>query len=269
MTGDTCQVTDPRTIDNAMDKTKSWMVIPNMLVAFPLTQEGSNQAAALERQRQLKLEKERKGAKRRQSSVPPNSDTARAKQSKKDSDAAKAGEQAPQVPIGKGRPRGIDRGELNTISSQFLTEIKKKVLDLKPKHYRNLQALGSDWYKQIYHTRYQVPKKNYLEHLYEKAVGDIKVKEAVKAHVEPYIQALKILQRAADPTIVGLPDPHSSSTTSTQGQKRTGDTTVSSPIQGKEGHICTWLTAVTGPADGKSQPIGGSNCKIRTGKGPC
>ena len=84
----------------------------------------------------------------------------------------------------------MDRGELNAISAYFLAEIKEKVVDLKPKHYRNLQALGSDWYKQIYHTKYQVSKQQHLEHLYSKAVGDIRVKEPNQAHVEPYIYKL-------------------------------------------------------------------------------
>ena len=99
---DTCQVTDQRTIDCAMDKTKSWVISPDMQVSFPISQKESNKPVVAERSTG-------KGAKRRQSSVPPDSDTARAKQSKKDADAAQTGPQSRDVLIGKGRPRGIDR----------------------------------------------------------------------------------------------------------------------------------------------------------------
>ena len=69
---DTCQVAEERTFNTAVDKTRSWLLSSDMLVNFPLSQEESNRAAAKERQ-------SGKGAKRRQTSVPPDSDTARPK----------------------------------------------------------------------------------------------------------------------------------------------------------------------------------------------
>ena len=153
-----------------------------------------------------------------------------------------------------------------------MDEIKKRVVDLKPKHYRSLQGLGSDWYKQVYHTKYHVTKQNYLEHLYDKAVGDIRVEEPNQSHVEPYVQALKILQGAVtDPTTVGLPDPNAAPAMTTQGQKRSADTTVSqSQSKTKRGTSApsSYASALTGPADGKSQPIGAQTPKSGQPKVP-
>ena len=50
MRWDTCRVIEERTIQNASDKTKSWMVYPDMLVSFPLSQEESNRVVAMEKQ---------------------------------------------------------------------------------------------------------------------------------------------------------------------------------------------------------------------------
>ena len=57
-----------------------------------------------------------KGARKRQSSVPPDSDTAKAKQSKKEADAARTDEPSQKSGIGKGRPRAISKPELNLIA---------------------------------------------------------------------------------------------------------------------------------------------------------
>ena len=147
MRWDTCQVTEERTIENATDKTKSWTVYPDMIVSFPLSQEKSNKAAAVEKQ-------PGKGAKRRHSSVPPDSDTARAKQSKKDADAAQAKGQDPDAALRKGRPRALTRSESTAISSHFLEKMKEQVPNLRPKDYRSLLALGADWYR--FHVSHKI-----------------------------------------------------------------------------------------------------------------
>ena len=223
-----------------------------MQVSFPLSQEESNKVAVPETTAG-------KGAKRRQTSVPPDSDTARAKQAKQDADAAGSGG-PPGDAAGKGRPRALNRAELNTISSRFMVQIKEKVKDLKPRHYRSLQSLGSDWYKQIYHTKYQATKDKYLDHLHDTAEGDIKMKEPIKSNMAPYLEALRILRRlVANPTIVGLPNPYSSSSQPAQGQKRTASTAApqaQAKARRDKSAPSSYATAVTGQADGKSQAFG-------------
>ena len=254
MRWDTCQVTDERTLENATDKTKSWTVCPDMLVSFSLSREESNKAAVVEKQ-------PGKGAKRRQPSAPPDSDTARAKQSKKDADAAQAEKQDPKDAPKKGRPRALSRSESTAISNHFLEKIKEQVPNLRPKGYRSLLALGADWYRFTYHTRYSVTKQTYLAHLHDKAVGDFKVKETnTSLVVQPFVKALGLLKSAvADPKSIGLFDPHPLPPDSAQGQKRPVDTTASQgQSKAKRGSSApvSYSGAAKGSADGKSQPIG-------------
>ena len=129
--------------------------------------------------------------------------------------------------------------------------MQEKITDLKPKRYRALQALGAEWYRQIYHTKYQIPKADYLKHMYETAVGDTRAKETNKAR--------------------GLPDPNSVTSVTGQGQKRTADTASSQPqAKAKRGTSApgTYATAVTGKADGQSHPIGGQTGKSTPAKVP-
>ena len=180
--------------------------------------------------------------------------------------------QVRNLELGRDRPRALTKPELNLIAGQLVAKVQEKITDLKPKHYRSLQALGAEWYRQIYHTRYQISKADYLKHLYETAVGDTREKETNKTHVSPYIKALSILKDiVAEPTTAGLPDPNSVTSVAGQGQKRTADTASSQPqAKAKRGTSVpgTYATAVTGKADGQTHLSGAKTGKSTPAKVP-
>ena len=153
-----CQVTEERTIRVATDKVSRGLLLPDLTATLPPSQVEVNQTAATAAGRQSA-----KGAKKRQSSVPPDSDTARAKQSKKEADAAKTAESSQKAGAGKGRPRALSKQEQNGVAVQLIAKVQEKVTDLKPRHYRALQTVGAKWYNQIYHTKYQISKADYLK----------------------------------------------------------------------------------------------------------
>ena len=81
---DTCQVKEERTLRVASDKVNAWLDLglstnPSLTAVFPPSQEEANGGSTANKPTG-------KGARKRQSSVPPGSDTAKAKQAKAQSD---------------------------------------------------------------------------------------------------------------------------------------------------------------------------------------
>ena len=79
-----CQVKEERTLLVASDKVTAWLDLgmsnnPNLTATFPPSQEEANQGGAAKKPTG-------KGTRKRQSSVPPDSDTAKAKQARAQSD---------------------------------------------------------------------------------------------------------------------------------------------------------------------------------------
>ena len=60
---------------------------------------------------------------------------------------------------------------------RLVTGVQATVTDLLPRHSRSLHALGAEWYRQIYHTQYQLPSP-----LHGTAVCATRAKETNKAH---------------------------------------------------------------------------------------
>ena len=96
---------------------------------------------------------------KRQSSVPPGSDTAKAKQAKAQSD-----EKDKKAGVGKGRIPSIPKQELSAIAVTLAARVQTVAPSLKPKHYRTIRNLASEWYKEIYHTKFQLTKAAYLQY---------------------------------------------------------------------------------------------------------
>ena len=117
-----CQVKEERTLRVASDKVQSWLDIGDTILddtaVFPQSQEEANQATAARR-------KAATGAKKRPSSVPPGSDTARAKQAKAQADAK---EKKPVVE--KGKISTIPKQELAAIATTLTNKVKAAVPSL-------------------------------------------------------------------------------------------------------------------------------------------
>ena len=205
---------------------------------FPPSQEEANQAS-------MAAKPTGKGARKRQSSVPLDSDTAKAKQAKAQSD-----EKDKKAGAGKGRIPFIPKQELSAIAVTLAAKVQTVIPSLKPKHYRTIQNLAADWYKAIYHTRFQLTKAAYLKHLYDTAVGDQKAKEPNQNYLDLFIKALNVLKYSVDdPTTVGLPDPSTvvADTAATQSQSK--------PQKGKTA-ADSYAAAVTGKDSAPPIPIG-------------
>ena len=160
----TCQAREERTLRVATDKVDHWLdvgqsVNPTLTAVFPPSQKDVNQAK-LNRQAGSTDTKTAIGGRKRPASVPPDSDTAKAKQAKAQSDAkgAKGG-------VGKGRIPSIPKQGLTVIIAAAMeAKVKKDIPSLKPKHYRTILNLASEWYKALYHTVFHLTKSEYLEH---------------------------------------------------------------------------------------------------------
>ena len=170
---------------------------------FPSTQEETDQAIAA-------AKASKQGARKRQSSVPPDSDTAKAKQAR-----AQAEEGEKKAGKGKGRIPAIPKQELATAATALATRVSDAHPNLRHKDRRTIQSLASEWYRAIYHTKYHMPKPNYLDHLCKTAIVDQDVKERDSKFKTEMIKALTLLKALVnDPTKAGLPDPHQASTSS-------------------------------------------------------
>ena len=197
-----CQVKEERTLRVASDKVQSWLdigvTILDPTAVFPPSQEEANQATTASK-------KAAKGAKKRPSSVPPGSDTAKAKQAKALADAK---EKKPVTD--KVRMPTIPKQELAAIAVTLTNRVRAAVPTLNPKHYRTIQNLASEWYRALYHTKFQLTKSDYLNHLYQTAEGYQRAKETNPSHMGAFIKALNVLKSSVNaPTTAGLRDPSS------------------------------------------------------------
>ena len=168
------QVSEERTHRIATDKARPWLdalqnINSDIQVIFPSTQEETDQAIAA-------AKASKQGARKRQSSVPPESDTAKAKQAR-----AQAEEGEKKAGKGKGRIPAISKQELATAATALATRVNDAHPNLRYKDRRTIQSLASDWYKAIYHTKYHMPKPNYLDHLCKTATVDQDVKERIRS----------------------------------------------------------------------------------------
>ena len=123
------QANEERTLRVASDKVQSWLDIGHvtdldLTAVFPPSQEEANQATTASK-------KTGKGARKRPSSVPPGSDTAKAKQAKAQSDAGEKKTVADKVRIPT-----IPKQDLAAIAATLTAKVKSAVPTLNPKHYR-------------------------------------------------------------------------------------------------------------------------------------
>ena len=240
----TCQVREERTLRVATDKVDHWvdvgqLVNPTLNAIFPASQKDVNQAK-LNRQADSTGSTTAKGDRKRPSSVPPDSDTARAKQAKAQAEVkgAKGG-------AGKGSIPSIPKQELSAIAATIEARVKKAIPSLKPKHYRTILNLASEWYKALYHTVFHMTKPEYLEHLYLTAVGNQRAKERDPNDLDLFIKALEVLKKSVDdPTTVGLSNPLTARAQSAQ-PKGKGKSTADS-----------YAAAITGKSSSTPPPTG-------------
>ena len=247
------QILEERTHQNATEKARPWIealqnINPDTQVIFPSTQKETDQAIAA-----AKAAKE--GARKRQSSVPPESDTAKAKQAR-----AQAEEGEKKAGKGKGRVPAIPKQELATAATALAAKVSESHPNLRHKDKRTIQSLASEWYRCIHHTKYHMPKSDYLEHLYRTATVDQDVKERDSKFKTEMIKALTSLKTLInDPTEAGLPDSHKAPPPLPIGQKRPvssapaqADVKVAKAKAGKG----SYADAITGKAASSTPPIG-------------
>ena len=124
-------------------------------------------------------------------------------------------------------------------------KVKKVVPSLKPKHYRTIQNLTSEWYKALYHTVFHMTKSDYLKYLYDTAVGRQTARERDPNELNLFIKALDVLKKSVDdPTTVGLTNPLTARPQTAQ-QKGKGKSSAES-----------YAMAVTGKSSSTPPPIG-------------
>ena len=210
----TSQVHEERTLQMATDKARLWRQPPQNIdadpkVDFPPSQVEANQTVAA-------AKVSGKGARKRQSSVPPGSDTAKAKQARsmveeKDKKAGK----------GKGRIPSIPRQALASTAAAMASRINEMYTSLRPKDKRTILSMAHDWYKAIYDTKFHMTKPQYLDYLCDTAVRFLDVKEPDPKFKEVMTQALTSLKAFVDdPTTAGLPNPNQAPPLEPIGQKR-------------------------------------------------
>ena len=133
---------------------------------------------------------------------------------------------------------------------------------LNPKHYRTIQNLAGEWYKALYHTRFQLTKAAYLKHLYDTAVGNQQARETNLKHLELFFKAMDVLKYSVNaPTTVGLRDPSSVQAdlaTAQQQQKSKKD----KPAAG------SYASAVTGQPVTPPLPIGAKRPSVKASAKP-
>ena len=238
-----CQVKEERTLRVASDKVQAWLDIgctnnPHLTAIFPPSQEESNQAATASK-------RAGKGAKKRPSSVPPGSDTAKAKQAKAQSDAAEK-----KGTVDKVRIPTIPKHELSAIAAKLTTKVRTAVPTLEPKHYRTIQNLVAEWYKALYHTKFQLTKSEYLKNLHQIAEWNQRAKETNQSHLEAFVKALNVLKQSVNaPTTAGLRDPSSVQSELLAAQQQ-------SKLKRDKPVPDSYAAALTGQTGGQPLPIG-------------
>ena len=122
----TSQVREERTHRVASDKVRLWLdavqnTNPNIQVDFPPSQVEANQTTTA-------AKSSGKGARKRQSSVPPESDTAKAKQAR-----SRADEEDKRAGKGKGRIPSIPKQALATTAAALASKVNETYTSLRPK----------------------------------------------------------------------------------------------------------------------------------------
>ena len=210
----TTQVPEARSLRVASDKAHLWLdavqnTCPDIKAEFPPSQEEANQATAT-------AKASGKGARKRQSSVPPGSDTAKAKQAR-----SMAEEKGKKGGKGKGRIPSIPKQALATTAGALATKVHEMYTNLRPKDRRTIQSQAHDWYKAIYHTRFHMTKSEYLDCLCDTAIRFLDVKEPDKKFKDLMTKALTSLKAFVDdPTTAGPPNPNQAPPLEPIGQKR-------------------------------------------------
>ena len=238
-----CQVKEERTLRVASDKVQSWLDLgyttnPDLTAVFPPSQEEANQATTANK-------KGGKGARKRPSSVPPGSDTTKAKQARAQADTREG-----KANTKEGRIIAIPKQELSAIAAKLTAKVRSVIPTLNPRHYRTIQNLAGEWYKALYHTKFQLTKSDYLKHLYQTAEGYHRAKETNPTHLETFIKALDVLKYSVNaPTTAGLRDPSSVQSDLAAAQQQ------SKPKKDKPA-VESYAAAVTGQSATKPLPIG-------------
>ena len=205
----------------ASDKVRLWLdavqnTCPDLKADFPPSQVEANQTVAA-------AKSSGKGARKRQSSVPPGSDTAKAKQAR-----SMAEEKDKKAGKGKGRIPSIPKQALATTAAALASRVNDMYSSLRPKDRRTIQSLAHDWYKAIYHTKFHMTKPQYLDYLCNTAIGFLDVREPETKFKELMTKALTSLKAFVDdPTTAGLPDPNQAPPIEPIGQKRPATTAAS------------------------------------------
>ena len=141
------QVPEERTLRIATDKVRLWLEAPqnadaHLKIDFPPSQVEANQANAA-------AKASGKGRRKRQSSVPPGSDTARAKQAR-----SAAEEKGKKGGKGKGRTPSIPKQALATTAATLASRVTEMYSGLRPKDKRTILSQANEWYKS--YLSYQV-----------------------------------------------------------------------------------------------------------------
>ena len=180
----TSQVPEERTLRVASDKVRLWLdavqtTCPDIKADFPPSQVEANQAV-------VAAKSSGKGARKRQSSVPPGSDTAKAKQAR-----SMAEEKDKKAGKGKGRIPSIPKQALATTAAALASRVNEMYPNLRPKEKRTIHSLANDWYKAIYHTKFHMTKPQYMDYLCNTAIGFLDVREPDPKFKEMMTKALK------------------------------------------------------------------------------
>ena len=102
----------------------------------------------------------------------------------------------------------IPKHELAVIAEKLTTKVRTAVPTLNP--IMLIQNLAAEWYKALYHTKFQLTKSEYLKHFHKTAEGNQMAKETNPTHLETLIKALDVLKYSVNaPTTAGLRDPSS------------------------------------------------------------
>ena len=247
----TTQVVEERSLRVASDKVRLCFdavqnTCPDIKTEFPPSQAEANQATAA-------AKASGKGGRKRQSSVPPGSDTAKAKQARSmDEEKGKKGGK------GKGRIPSIPKQALAATAAALADKISELYPNLRPKDRRTIQSQAHDWYKAIYHTRFHMTKSQYLDCLCETAIRFLDVKEPEVKFKQVMTKAFTSLKALVDnPTTAGLPNPNQAPPLEPIGQKRpaAASTTRENPRVAKA-KMGTYADVATAKSTSVPLPIG-------------
>ena len=256
----TTQVPEERTLRVATDKVRLWLDPPqntdtDLKADFPPSQVEANQTIAA-------AKASGKGRRKRQSSVPPGSDTAKAKQAR-----SAAEEKGKKAGKGKGRIPSIPKQALATTAATLASRVTDMYSGLRPKDKRTIQSLAHDWYKAIYHTKFHMTKPQYMDYLCDTAVRFLDVREPDTKFKELMTKALTSLKAFVDdPTTAGLPDPNQAPPIEPIGQKRPA-TTAASQVHPRTAKAKTgmgsYAEAITGKSTSLTLPIGAKSAPAK------